>query len=219
MSDAELEQLRTAWAALPPGGRLSGCAPPEEIWEAVLGQRDEAQVRALLEHSVRCSDCAALWRLAHELGGAALALEASPAAPATLRRLPRRWAVAGGALAAAALLAGVLWPRASVAPEGPVLRGGDAEALRSVLDNLPLKRAHPVLRWTGAPEGSRYTATVSTRDLTVLFRASGLAAPEVELPPAALSSLAPGAEVVWRVEATLPDGRRLSSGAILTRVE
>jgi hypothetical protein len=219
MSDAELEMLRAAWASIPPGNRLPGCAPPEEIWEAVLGQRSEAQARVLLEHSVGCSDCAALWRLAHELSAAADAVEPKPSSAEPARRSLVRWAAPAGALAAAALLAVVLWPRLSVPPEGPVLRGSESEGLRSEGGDVPLERAHPVLRWTGAPEGSRYTVTVSRRDLTVLYWASGLASPQVELPPAALSALPPGAEVVWRVEANLPDGRHLTSGAFLRRVE
>jgi len=219
MSDAELEALRAAWAALPPSERPRGCTPPDDIWEAVAGQRTEEEVRAMLEHSLLCADCAALWRLARELAVPAGIGAAEAAAPPVhfLRRA--RWVAGAGALAAAAVLAVALVPRLTARHEPPVVRGGEAEGLRPVPGMASLLRAHPVLRWTGAPEGSRYTVTVSTADLTVLFRKSGLSTPEVDLPPGTLAGVPSGAEVVWRVEATLPDGRRMTSRAVLSRVE
>ena len=219
MSDAELESLRAAWAALPPSERPQGCTPPDDIWEAVAGRRTEEEVRTMLEHSLRCADCAALWRLARELTAAAGESTAEVPAPPVhfLRRA--RWVAGAGALAAAAALAVALAPRLTPRQEAPVVRGGESEALRPIAAGAGLPRTHPVLRWTGAPEGSRYTVTVSTTDLTVLYRKSGLAEPSLELPPEALSALPAGTEVVWRVEATLPDGRRMASGAFLSRLE
>jgi hypothetical protein len=220
MSDAELESLRAAWAALPPERRPEGCTPSDDIWEAVAGRRTEEEVRTMLEHSLRCADCAALWRLARELSAAAgvgAAAEPTPPPVQFLRRA--RWVVGAGALAAAAALAIALVPRLGARQEAPVVRGGESEALRPVASAAGLPRAHPVLRWTGAPEGSRYTVTVSTTDLTVLYRRSGLAEPALELPPESLAALPAGTEVVWRVEATLPDGRRMASGAFLSRLE
>jgi hypothetical protein len=82
-----------------------------------------------------------------------------------------------------------------------------------------LDRRHPVLRWTGAPEGSRYTVVVSTRDLTVLYRRSGVVANELELPPDTLSGVAPGGEIFWRIEAIAPGGRRAASEAFVSRVQ
>ena len=58
----------------------------------------------------------------------------------------------------------------------------------------------------------------STRDLTVLYRRSGVVGTELEVPPEALSGVAPGTEVVWRVEAITPGGRRISSEAFVSRV-
>lgn len=218
MSDAELESLRAAWAALPPADRPQGCTPPDDIWEAVAGHRTEEDVRAMLEHSLGCADCAALWRLARELAAAGIGAAEGAAPPVHFLRRAR-WVVGAGALAAAAVLVVALVPRLTARHEPPVVRGGEAEGLRPLAAGASLVRAHPVLRWTGAPEGSRYTVTVSTADLTVLFRKGGLATPEVDLPPGTLAGVPSGADVVWRVEATLPDGRRMTSGAFLSRVE
>ena len=221
MSDAEVEKLRAAWAALPPSAPGPDCAPPDAIWEAVAGKRPEHEVRALLSHNLGCADCSALWRLARELGsagreGAAVA----PAEVVPLRRAgPPRWLVGAGGLAAAAVLALLLLPRPGHRETTPVVRGSEDAVLAPDPAARTLDRMHPVLRWTGAPDGSRYTVVVSTGDLTVLYRKSGLASPEVEIPAESLAAVPAGGEVVWRVEAIAPGGRRISSGAFLSRVQ
>ena len=58
MTDAELERLRSAWAAMPPSERGAGCAPPDEIWAAVQGERSDDRARMLIEHAIGCADCA-----------------------------------------------------------------------------------------------------------------------------------------------------------------
>ncbi len=214
MSDEELEGLRATWAELPRGEPLPGCAAPEEIWEAVQGECPEARLSALLQHSITCSDCATLWRLARALD------EAARPAVAPLPLRPRRavWLAAAGALAAAAVLAVALWP-GPPRQDSAALRGSEAALLKPTAGEDVLPRAHPVLRWTGAPEGSHYSVSVSTEDLTMLYRTSGLSTAEVELPPAALGGVPAGGTVVWRVEATLPDGRVVKSMAFLSRLE
>jgi hypothetical protein len=222
--DAELERLRTAWASLPPSERGPGCAPPEEIWAAVQGEHPGERARTLIEHAVGCADCATLWRLARELSAApadADAPERSLAAQKPARVLPFRRAVAVGAgLLAAAVVAFVLVPRLSP-PAGPPaeLRGTGGAELRMAPGTESVFRNRATLRWTGAPPGSRYAITVSTSDLTVLFRASGLTATEVEVPATALAGVPVGSQVLWRIEAILPDGTRLASPAFLTRIE
>lgn len=221
MNDRDLDALRAAWAARPPTAPGPQCAPPDAIWEAAAGKRPEDEVRAMLEHSVGCADCSALWRLAHELGGAGEADSPVRSTEVISRARPRptRWLVGAGALAAAAVLAVLLVPRRATREEPPVVRGTEEAAVRPDPASVTLDRKHAVLRWTGAPEGTRYTVVVSTRDLTVLYRKSGLATPQLELPEDALSGVPAGAEVVWRVEAIVPGGRRISSGAFLSRVQ
>jgi hypothetical protein len=107
----------------------------------------------------------------------------------------------------------VLLPRTGRHVPTPVARGTDGPVLLADPATRELDRAHPVLRWSGAPEGSRYAVVVSTRDLTVLYRQSGLAQTEVVLPPDALSGIPAGGEFLWRVEASSPGGRHTSSEA------
>lgn len=220
MSDRELDALRAAWAARTPVSPGPDCPPPEAIWEAVAGKRPDGEVRTMLDHSIQCPDCSALWRLARELH--ASAGEAAPAAGTNVVPLQRtqrtRWIAIAGALAAAAALAVMLVPRGAGSPPEPVVRGTQGTTLRADPATSTLDRRHPVLRWSGAAEGSRYTVVVSTRDLTVLYRQSGVVATEVELPPEALAGVPAGGDVVWRVDAIGPGGRRTASEAFLSRV-
>jgi hypothetical protein len=221
MSDPQLDALRTAWAARAPTPPGPECPPPEAIWEAVAGNRPETEVRAMLEHSLRCPDCSALWRLARELHDAAgdlrTAAESAPVVP--LRARPSRWIAVAGTLAAAAAVALVLLPRMGRQPPAPVVRGTEGPSLRADPATRVLDRSHAVLRWSGAPEGSRYTVVVSTRDLTVLYSRSGVTQAELALPPQALSTIPAGGEVIWRVEAIAPGGRRTSSEAFASHVQ
>src|SRR4030095_4923441 len=132
---------------------------------------------------------------------------------------PVRGCAPGWALSAAAALVLVSLPsEKSLAPD-PVVRGTEATVLRADPATSTLDRRHPVLRWTGAPEGSRYTVVVSTRDLTVLYRRSGVVANELELPPDALSGVAPGGGILLRIRAIAPGGRRAASEAFVSRVQ
>jgi hypothetical protein len=177
-----------------------GCAPHERIWAAALGELPEAEVSALLEHSTSCGACAAAWRVAGEMSLEAKALPVQ-------RRRPR-WAAAGAIAAAAAILLLVFRPK----PVEPTYRGETAARIQSLLASEAQPRAGLVLRWSG-PAGARYSVTLATKDLRQLFRASGLKAPEAPVPEGAFKEIAPGAELIWRVEALLPDGSRTESDA------
>jgi hypothetical protein len=220
MSDRELDNLRDAWAARAPRAPGPDCPAPEAIWEAVAGKRPESEVHTMLSHSLECADCSALWRLARELHGAAGDLVTGAGGVVPLARArPSRWVAVVGALAAAAAVVLVLLPRTTGNRPEPVVRGSEGPTLRADPATATLDRGHPVLRWSGAPEGSRYTVVVSTRDLTVLYRRSGVVGTELDLPPEALAAVTPGTEIVWRVEAIAPGGRRISSEAFVSRVQ
>jgi len=220
MTERELATLREAWAAREPRAPGPECPPAEAIWEAVAGSRSENEVQAMLGHSLECADCSALWRLARELHGASA--DSAPGADNIVpfrRARPPRWVAVVGTLAAAAAVALVLLPRSAGHRPEPVVRGTEGAALRQDPATATLDRARAVLRWTGAPDGSRFTVVVSTRDLTVLYRRSGVVGTQLDLPPETLATVPSGAEVVWRVEAIAPGGLRISSEAFVSRVQ
>ena len=231
-----VEALRAAMAADLSGG--AGCPPSERIWAAALGELSSDEAMALLDHSGSCGACAAAFRLARELAAEAMALldhsgscgacaaafrlarelaaEAAPApAVVHLKERGARWAAVGG-LAIAASLAVVVLLRTR--PVEPIWRGDAGVAVRSLLSDEPQPRAALILRWSGPP-GARYGVTLTTNDLRKLFRASGLERSEVRVPPSALEGVGPGAELIWQVEVTLPDGARSASPAFLLRLQ
>ena len=219
MSDQDLDTLRAAWAARAPTAPGPDCPAPDAIWDAVAGHRPEGEVRAMLAHSLQCPDCSALWRLARELHEGAGTLHSTARGDVVpLRPRPSRWIALAG-LAAAAAVTLVLVPRMGRQAPTPVVRGTDGPVLIAAPATRELDRAHPVLRWSGAPEGSRYTVVVSRRDLTILYSRSGVAQSELALPPDALSAIPAGGEVVWRVEAIAPGGRHTSSEAFVSQVQ
>ena len=71
-----------------------------------------------------------------------------------------------------------------------------------------IERSRPVLRWTALPEGTSYSVTITTDALVSVARAGALDTPEWVIPADALAGLPDGTVLLWRVEATLPDGAR-----------
>ena len=82
---------------------------------------------------------------------------------------------------------------------------------------LSLER--PLAYWETHAGSARYALTVTTRALAPVFERSGLTQPEAQVPASALAAFSAGTELAWVVEATLPDGRRVTSPAFLVRLE
>lgn len=203
------DRLRRAFAA--GSERAAGdCPAPDLLWAAAAGELPPAERRAVIDHTSRCAACAEDFRLVAEM--ARQAPSAAAPAPGRLIAGPwatreRRWLI--GSLAAT-LLIGVLVAGLWRNLRGPEIeRGGEAEIV-SLLGAQPLFRENAVLRWQGPP-GARYAVTVTTRDLRLVDEARDLEQSSHRIPPEKLAGLAPGTPLDWRVEALLPDGRRLSS--------
>jgi hypothetical protein len=204
------ESLRREFAAL--GARalpLPDCPDPERIFAAVRGELEATGVRALLDHVAGCGSCAEDWRLAREL------MESVPAAPARPARRPGGWAALPAAAAVVAAVSALL-----LGPNSSPYRDGNVVAIRSLLEeSRPLTRRSLVLRWTPGPKGSRYDVLVATSALAPLFSARGLEVPELAVPEQALAGLPKGAKLLWRVEATLPEGVRAASATFVARID
>lgn len=203
------DRLRRAFAA---GSEQAAgdCPTPDLLWAAAAGELPPAERRAVIDHTSRCAACAEDFRLVAEMARQAPAPPA--AAPGRVIAGPwatreRRWLI--GSLAAT-LLIGVLMAGLWKSLRGPEIeRGGEAEIV-SLLGAEPLSRENAVLRWQGPP-GALFAVTVTTRDLRLVDEVTDLEVAAYRLPPEKLAGLVPGTALDWRVEALLPDGRRLSS--------
>ncbi|ATB46579.1 hypothetical protein [Corallococcus macrosporus] len=235
--DAAVERLRAAVRAEDPGEHEGAPVDADLVWRAVSGELPAEERRAVVERVAADPAWAAAWRLAVELSRAA-----SEAAPPMARRadIPRArrgdgdvrqqrrfrfawsqplWGVAATA-ALALIVVGVVMREEQEIPEPPRVRGGDTAAVVSrVPEAVPLKRADCVLRWSGGPEGTRWSVRLSTEDLGWVHRVDSLETPEYRVPAQTLSPLKPGTKLLWQVEARLPDGQVLRSATFVHLLE
>ena len=218
MTSAPIETLRRAFVA----GDVSGVPGPDcpaaaEIWDAAHGAIEMPRARALVRHVGTCAACAADWHLAlHGEGRRSSAEE--PRGPSITGS---SWARIAGA---AALLAGIGWLGVWTLREravAPTFRETPAEpGIRALLpENVPLSRSGARLSWSPVGKGARYTVEISLEDLTPLHTTQGLTATELEIPAPVLDRVGASGAIVWRVEARLPDGSRIRSGAFVHRIE
>lgn len=211
--DSTLREAFQARTGGPPPG--TACPDPGRIYDAARGALPPGETREIVEHLAVCPDCAEAWRLAAAFEEEAGATEEP--APVTIRApwRPRLLPVAA-TLVAAALAAGLWWSVITVPDEPPVYRAaGEAEIVSLLPEGEPLSREEPVLRWEvaepGAPEGTTYDVLVSTAELELVAEASDLEEARYEIPAGAVADLPAGTELLWRIEATTPEGRRITS--------
>jgi hypothetical protein len=210
---ASLARVRTAWLEAAPVPAGEACLDAGWIWDALSGTRSPADIETGLAHVAQCAACAEAWRLAHELMvETGQVVPSRPAAPAW-----QSWRVWLPAAAAVVLLVGGTvvdrgWlGRGPAGPEADVVRGGAPTLSSTMAEPAACARAACRVTWTDAGAGARYTIRVTSGTLEPVAYASGLATPAYDLPAAKLQTLAPGAEVLWQVDAVLPDGQRLAS--------
>lgn len=218
-----VRRLREAYASAPAGTASGPCADPEEIWQAVHGGLHPARIADLLDHALACTACDRAFVLARELsrGAGAAPMVGSERSHGSMRRrtmLTRRWAVGALGVVAAAAVA-VLALRRPRPVEEPPFRESPSEAIAALPGTEHLPRDRFLLRWSPGPPGTRYSLWVATPELRELYSRPRLEAPEQLVPPSALEGLPAGAEILWRVEAQLPDERHLASPAFRTRLE
>ncbi len=200
-----------------PGTDGSGCPPAGEYWSAAAGELPFERVRALVDHGVRCAECAEAWRILADVRRAQdLSATGDPPTippPVPHAGAPRRTRLrallplVGVALAAAGVWL-VLRPPTPRPP--PVVRGnGGIPAVRAESPEVQ-PAAGAVLRWSEVPGASSYNVTVLTPELVVVHRALGVAGRELRLPDT-VGARAAGGGLLWNVDAVLSDGRTVAS--------
>lgn len=220
----DVDRLRQVLARDRPGpGPADDVVDPERLWRAVRGKAEPAEVAVLVDRMAQDPALAEDWRVAVAFARAASEGEAQPddvpaSAPGSELAAANdgvrvRWAAVGVALAAAAVLLVVAWPRAGVERHD-----GDPGALRGAEGNItalrgegPLARDHATLEWSPVPGALRYELYVSTPALEPVLVERALPGPSMVLPAAILRPLPAGTELLWRVEAVLDDEQRVPS--------
>lgn len=222
------------------------CKCPDETALAAFldGGLDPAARGAIEAHLARCERCLDV------VSAEARAALLEPPLPVPARVMARaRAAVArprvaagwnprrllpAGALAAAVLLAAVLWRQGETVPGGivetgplgwpsgapPEYRGPDTAAVVAPELTTPIEGATvppgPVsLAWTPVPRSLGYDVQLMTEAGDPVWQSHVAATHVVALDPA----LVPGRTFYARVAAVLPDGRRVASAAVTLRID
>ena len=215
-----IRRLREAYLGGTPRAASSACEDPERIWEAVQGTLDPARVGQLLDHANACTACDRAFQLARELRRQLPEETDRTVAPVQPARRPmRRPALTGAILAAAAAVVAVVVLRKEEPPAQRVLREASSQSIFRLLGDDHLPRDRFLLRWSGGPRGTVYELWVTTPELREIYREGKLESPEAQVPASALEGLPGGGDVLWRVEARLPDGGHAASPAFRTGVQ
>jgi hypothetical protein len=210
------ERLRQAFQALGDrAGRDCSEQELEDIWRAVSGKLPPAERRELVDRMSADPGSAEAWRGAWELSQSS-----GEEAPASTPQHGRLWAPSW--LAAAAVLVvtlGGLLFQLNQRPAEDTFREPDRQVVESLVPSgATLPRDAFRLRWTPAPQGSRYQVTVTTEELRLLTTASDVTVPELLVAEDMLASVGSGERLLWQVVVTLPGGERVSSQTFVTRV-
>jgi hypothetical protein len=214
--EGELAKLRRAFASMSqPAPAPAACPAPEKIWEAVRRELPPAEIRQIVEHTAACASCAEDWRLAVALQKPETASNVIPAAERfTLGRRLRNWGLAAAAVLALAVV-GVQWIQP---PAG--YRGDEVTIQSLVEEGQALPRNQFLLRWSALETpGATYDVEVSTEDFRVIASENDLREPQLLVPAHALTGLPPGARLLWKVNAELPEGGAVTSRTFVTTVQ
>jgi hypothetical protein len=214
------DDLKAAFASLSESAAGGpDCPPPEAIWEAFTGAGSPADVSSVVEHTSRCFACAEAWRLAREFRGGSIP-EAGSSGSTPASRVPelRTWTALAAAVITLAAGLGIMLLLRGAPPV--VMRAGEEVAITSLVpESIPLPKNACILKWSEPAAGARYTVRVGTEDLSPIALAEKLDRPEYKVETKDLEKVPAGAAIVWRVEAVLPDGRRVASPTFKNRVE
>jgi hypothetical protein len=217
--EGELARLRRAFGSLSqPAPAPATCPPPETIWGAVRGELPPAQTRSVVEHMAACPSCAEDWRLAVALQRPETASKVIHASERfTFGHRLRNWGLAAAAVLALAVVGVQFVPKNNGVP---AYRGDGATIQSLVEEGQGLPRQQFLLRWS-APEtpGATYDVEVSTEDLQVVAGGDDLREPRFLVPAHVLAGLPPGARLLWKVDAELPQGGHVTSTTFVTTVQ
>ena len=208
------DDLRAAFSARPIAVE-AGEETLEAVWRAVSGEATVEEVQALLARVRAEPAVAEAWRTAREVQGAVESTaDVHEDEPSTVVRGPAHWwqgpasVGMGSVVAMAAVAAMYVVPMQQRTGADVAMRADAVRIDNTLLYAGVLQRSDAVLRWSQLEDGTRYTVTVTTDALAPVARAGALEAAEWTIPTDQLAELPAGTVLLWRVEATLPDGSK-----------
>jgi hypothetical protein len=204
----EFEKLSRAWAARDQSSAHEQHPDAEELYEAAAGNLERERRLQIIDHVAKCAECTQAWRIALEVG--------AREAKVSVTQQPWRFALAASVILAVGLVTYLVVPFDRGTPE--YRQGVDPLAPVSTIGST-LPRDQFVLRWSAGPAGTTYLVRLSTADLATLLVKSDVTATELLVPSSVLANIKSGQELLWQVEAQLPDGRRVVSQTFVVRVE
>ena len=205
--EEEFEKLARAWQARDQSSAHEQHPEAAELYEAASGNLARERRLEIIDHVAKCAECTQAWRIALEVG--------ARDAKVSVTRRPWHFALAASVILAVGLGTYLILPdqgtpqyRDAVDPLAPVSAIGRT-----------LPRDQFVLRWSAGPAGTTYVVRLSTADLATLLERTDIGVPELAVPGSVLKNVKAGDELLWQVEARLPDGRRVVSQTFVVRVE
>jgi hypothetical protein len=204
----EFEKLSRAWAARDQSTAHERHPDAQELYEAAAGNLDRARRMEIIDHVAKCAECTQAWRIALEVG--------ARDAKVSVTQSPWRFALAASVILAVGLVTYLVIPVEQGTPQ--YREGVDPLAPVSAIGST-LPRDQFTLRWSAGPAGTTYLVRLSTADLASLLVKSDVTVTELTVPSSVLTNVKTGDELLWQVEAQLPDGRRVVSQTFVVRVE
>ncbi len=216
--DEELERLRRAFLE---GSRQTppGAAGPsaDRIWEAAAGRLPPEELRRVLDEVIADPASAESWAIARRL--VAECEEVDHAEPRPASRPAGSWRMVWRAAAVVILAAGLAAAWLVLrAPGRPVYRGGESGIESLLPADASLPRDAAVLRWEPAAGARRYNLRLFDTEYRILLVEDGLTSPVFTIPTDVLGGIPDGGEVLWQVEAVLPDGSSVLSETFRARI-
>jgi hypothetical protein len=213
-SDQDLRE-RFRSGLRPSDGRA--CPSPAELWDAAAGTLPFERLRDVVDHGARCAQCSEALRIARDVRS-----ELPSETPVPAVRPRRRDVPVLVGLGVAAAIGAFLVLRPPPPGAGAVERGMTGAVPSEALRALSPDRQAPgavLLRWSAYPGARSYNVTVLTSELSVVHRAVGLAEQQLRVPESAIGPDGAARELLWNVDAVLPDGRTVGSPTFRLRIQ
>jgi hypothetical protein len=196
MSEERLRELYQLALRQRSGGDRTRCVPLDAVAALAARRLGEAEALRVMEHVTACPDCLQEYTL----------LDALHAEPHPGRRPSRRLLLA--ASITLVIGAGLIWRAVEIRSPPDLVRGDGSRMVLVSPTEVIAPATRPTFVWRSGGSDARYRFELLRPDGEPVF--SAVVADTLLMLPDAIP-LESGVEYRWWVQASLPDGRQLSS--------